>query len=1596
MGKIVIIRDWGMKHWSRLALVTLCAVLVGAAMSGSAFALNTIMHNSSTVGNKYGSWGLDKDCSWCHSAGSTSNIKKVRETISTPGGDRSVIFYRMTSVFNNATGVMGNELRTYGRPQSTNVCEVCHSRTAFHRYSAVSATRHQDNKMCTTCHEHGTGFVAKGHEVPFYAGSNHAGHIGCASSSTGCHANVNPAATYPATGGSEPDCRACHKLGDPLSAAPVYGCGSCHGDVGGTGEPTGTVYPNVAGSHAIHTAIGGVTCVRCHSNGGTGSTVNHGSSNRGTVVGFVNVTSASEPVGWRSSNSTCANASCHVNVYGTGFISTPAWGTPSGCAACHTAPIGATGPATGSHNASGHAVECEYCHAAGTTSTTSPASGHINTKIDVAGTGINIPVVGYPANVNKHASGSGYSSCSTAQCHSNVYGPGYITTPVWGDSSAGCAACHTTPYPFQAYGAPATGSHDKHMTTIVGIGCGNCHTAAVQGVSGGPVDIHGNGFVNVKDALQYVYSSVYDSANPRPKHAPGTPGSSSSYGTCSASCHASPYNALNIESPVWGAAAGCASCHMADGAFLPALGGAPNTGSHDKHMGQGATCGNCHTGAISGVTGGNSHPNTVVNVSSGYTASPVTKHDPGTYTGYCNNASCHSNGRGVQIDSPVWGMDNNDCTVCHGGNSASVTPIATQKHRSHMNNYSTLGRNNNLKCAACHALTVAATSDRFVTTPANHFNGVYNYSGAMAGRSANYNLTTKACNNGYCHSSGQAVPVYRNMTGGLAWNGAVKLDCSGCHGSSAGAVWSTTLGAPNYHNNSTTTRNSHQRHVSAMITDTTGCSRCHNGTVSSTVADRLKDDNQAHINKVRDVNFSVFGVYSSRTMSCTAYCHSNVQAPQGNGPATIYAKPSWGVNGSLTCSSCHADMANLAETTETLKLGSHRRHATFDNTTSGTSGAGYSCELCHGTGYSPTTTNDSIHANQKINVKFTGKAAGSVYTQYSSGAGNGYGTCSSNRCHGRAVRSWGINTTNPTCEKCHGSARTAQQENKFYDTTISSQQYAGAHVRHLNPQTTVPISCNSCHTVPSSIFSFGHMSSMNGVVSAKVRFTGLALHTSLQTNVGMTPVYTATGDLATSTCNTTYCHAGFKTTAMGTGTEPAWGDSSYFGCGKCHGDPPGGAHPVVPSNQCNACHDHVDGTGTGFLDKSKHVNGFVETTADDCLVCHAPESSNLCVDNGSGGHWFAYDHSQACFPMALKGGHATHTDVEYFLQGKKLSTGDYIDPNWIYSIKYKKGFPQFACGFCHPMDVAAHKAGIVSVELDPDTAQLGTVKAKNRKKMTTPPAGYYNTWMKTYIPYTKQGGTFTPGTVVCNNVYCHSNGYVSPETNAYIFTETPDWYYADKNGGTSFWAGKDNCAQCHGNSPNTDPNDGQGLKIGSPAHGRHVVGNHYKDIFNGYSGKLTVAAASGARAHGNPDNSTTFNCNICHYDTVRVSSNDKGSVCKDCHNGTTASLRGTMQLYTTNASSHVNGRVDVVFMDPFNVKSKAQVRNPLSAVQGLYTSWTRVNGYKSYSSSHDHARQKPAYVGGTCSTVTCHNGTPMEWRSKGPLACAACHTSLTN
>jgi predicted CxxxxCH...CXXCH cytochrome family protein len=145
------------------------------------------------------------------------------------------------------------------------------------------------------------------------------------------------------TGGSTPACGSCHSL-----------------------PPSGTTFPNEAGSHAIHTSLNGIgtTCDNCHA----------GNDHQSGFVdlGFASTWNAKSGPATDNMDGTCSNISCH------GGKQTPVWGLGSinvntDCTSCH-----ALGTAqynsynSGQHSRSAHVRQaCTACH-----NTTSLATSH--------------------------------------------------------------------------------------------------------------------------------------------------------------------------------------------------------------------------------------------------------------------------------------------------------------------------------------------------------------------------------------------------------------------------------------------------------------------------------------------------------------------------------------------------------------------------------------------------------------------------------------------------------------------------------------------------------------------------------------------------------------------------------------------------------------------------------------------------------------------------------------------------------------------------------------------------------------------------------------------------------------------------------------------------------------------------------------------------------------------------------------------------------------------------------------------------------------------------------------------------------------------
>ncbi|HIJ96642.1 MAG TPA: CxxxxCH/CxxCH domain-containing protein, partial [Desulfuromonadales bacterium] len=585
-------------------------------------------HNLSLKGGKPAA-----QCNDCHSAhveydkdavGSetTPNVFLVRRYLqyTTAGRISKRIIYNSTTTknFYNSNG--------------GGVCQSCHNPPSNHLTGSAVEPGH---KNCTTCHNHnettGAFSVSANMCTSCHGYPPSTNTSGGPTGSADGYTRANEATTPHAYHASSPyafACSECHngnnhntgtfsdvfidKTGIRAGASATYTPGTftcstvyCHSAGQGAGgaalvagdyaSPTwsnttltcGSCHKNMksdataSGSHVQHAQSASIACATCH-NGYTDLTVNAATHVDGSVnLSFSGAAASAtygqgliSPLG--NGYGSCSNVSCH-NVYGTAGVATSTWGANgAGCEACHSGAgtITSNGPATGSHTTvSGHAVACSTCHAAGTSMTIAPSTGHADGNVTIVN-------VGYPTTVAKHAAGSGYSSCSTAACHDPYSTVGTVTTPAWGTSGNGCAACHTGTTGTITASGPATGSHSKHGSV-----CTTCHAAGTT-ITSVPSTGHADNNVTLVTTVGYPLTVA--------KHAAG-----SGYSSCStAACH-NVYGTAGVATPAWGTTTGCTACHS--GGFTAT---GPATGSHSKH---GSVCTVCHaagtTSAAAPTTG---------------------------------------------------------------------------------------------------------------------------------------------------------------------------------------------------------------------------------------------------------------------------------------------------------------------------------------------------------------------------------------------------------------------------------------------------------------------------------------------------------------------------------------------------------------------------------------------------------------------------------------------------------------------------------------------------------------------------------------------------------------------------------------------------------------------------------------------------------------------------------------------------------------------------------------------------------------------------------------------------------------------------------
>jgi len=274
------------------------------------------------------------------------------------------------------------------------------------------------------------------------------------------------------------------------------------------------------------------------------------------------------------------------------------------------------------------------------------------------------------------------------------------------------------------------------------------------------------------------------------------------------------------------------------------------------------------------------------------------------------------------------------------------------------------------------------------------------------------------------------------------------------------------------------------------------------------------------------------------------------------------------------------------------------------------SGSMISCAQCHGDSYqggvvSPSCAN--CHSTIPVHVDgIVNPGSPNFHGKYVA-ANLGWDMRECGSCHA-ANYSGGIAA--PSCLTCHTSTNGPEACNTchgdFNDPTkiapptalngslITTYPGVGAHITHLYENSVgKEILCATCHKVPSSYSSEGHLGNDD---KAEVIFGELAIHR------GVNPNYNFTNN----TCSDTYCHGNFifykdsstyafaytAATMVGNNVNAKWNqvDGSQAACGTCHGLPPTG-HVAATLTTCINCHQGVVDNQGNIIDKTKHING---------------------------------------------------------------------------------------------------------------------------------------------------------------------------------------------------------------------------------------------------------------------------------------------------------------------------------------------------------------------------------------------------------------------
>ncbi|UFS71852.1 CxxxxCH/CxxCH domain-containing protein [Geomonas sp. RF6] len=687
----------------------------------------------------------------------------------------------------------------------------------------------------------------------------------------------------------------------------------------------------------------------------------------------------------------------------------------------------------------------------------------------------------------------------------------------------------------------------------------------------------------------------------------------------------------------------------------------------------------------------------------------------GGSTGLSSCTPCH--GSDYSGGSAQQGCFND--ASCHGSGISAPHPATPWLSTSGGPSHSTTDTSNAGQCALCHAAGANSSRTPQAGDPVGA-SGCFDNSlcHAQIGHPAGWGAAAQHGAQAKKAPGSASGFAYCQQCHGTSFANGSATSClnnSACHGSAVLAPhprkpWFSSTGGAS--------------HATADQRNVTVCAQCHTAGANSTIkppttvaaAPGCFNNTLCHFHQLpfapsATIPPSLHGGEAKKDLTVCQACHGTKGTTAFDGTTLA--------DGTRTaaCSSCHT----FAKAHPTDWQGS----GAFSHRTAGS--IAKACAVCHDVSQGRTAPLPA--APSCFSTTFT-NALGQARTCHSNGPGNAPHAVPYNNHNATARGNFGY------CLGCHQvGADVPLTGGKTIPRCLTC---------HIADPTAVATGCTSCHATPPGGTSYPDVAAVHGSHSAinlpagestvcAECHSGLGVGTvdhlnrsraraatvlanpvvfgALASSGGLTPAYTAAG----RSCSNTYCH--------GNGPEmdkpasavlaPSWGSPFLTGvaasdCTKCHGYPPANAtHAGMTPVNCITCHPHVNAAGTGFTDRTKHVNGAIEATGAHVVpyFTHNAVAAPTCLKSNGGCHNTGVGGSAAAnqYPLAKDATTGApdcmscHTVANPLLAGNGKGncrschgtggTGNLAAPTGTLFPNIKRRHPTHhgsVCGTCHP------------------------------------------------------------------------------------------------------------------------------------------------------------------------------------------------------------------------------------------------------------------------------------------------------------------------